>query len=70
MAAMLIGGRNDEVIETNDDGTTEVDAVVTRDGKNLRGRALGFVLALFGRRVLGKELAKTARAIERRSTQP
>jgi hypothetical protein len=48
------------------DGTTDLDAVVVRDGKNLRGWLLGAVLGIFGERVLGKELAKTARAIEAR----
>src|SRR5688572_4244301 len=43
------------------DGTTEVDVVVVRDGKNIRGRLLGIVLGLFGKRVLGKELGKTAK---------
>jgi hypothetical protein len=49
------------------DGTTEVDAVVVRDGKNLKGRLLGFVLAIFGQRIFGKELAKTVKAIEARN---
>ena len=49
------------------DGTTDVDAVVIREGKNLKGRALGFVLGFFGERVLGKELAKTVKAIEARN---
>jgi hypothetical protein len=49
------------------DGTTDLDAVVVRDGKNLKGRALGFVLGIFGQRVLGKELAKTVKAIEARN---
>ena len=49
------------------DGTTEVDAVVVREGKNIKGRALGLVLGIFGKRVLGKELEKTARAIEARN---
>jgi hypothetical protein len=49
------------------DGTTEVDAVVVREGKNFKGRALGVVLGIFGKRVLGKELEKTARAIEARN---
>src|SRR3954447_19846311 len=35
------------------DGTTEVDVVVVRDGKNVKGRALGLVLGLVGKRVLG-----------------
>ena len=50
------------------DGMTDLDAVVVRDGKNLKGWALGFVLGIFGERVLGKELAKTVKAIEARST--
>ena len=28
------------------DGTTEVDVVVVRDGRNFKGRALGLVLAI------------------------
>jgi hypothetical protein len=50
-----------------DDGTTELDAVVVRDGKNLKGRALGAVLSVFGKRVLGKNLEETVRAIEARN---
>ena len=49
------------------DGTTELDAVVVRDGKNLRGRALGALLGIVGKRVLGRELEKTAKAIEARN---
>ena len=49
------------------DGTTVLDAIVVRDGKNLKGWLLGFVLGIFGERVLGGELAKTARAIESRN---
>ena len=49
------------------DGKTDLDAVVVRDGKNIKGWVLGFVLGIFGGRVLGKELAKTAKAIEARS---
>jgi hypothetical protein len=48
------------------DGKTDLDAVVVRDGKNLKGWLLGLVLGIFGERVLGKELAKTAKAIEAR----
>ena len=49
------------------DGTTGVDVVVVREGKNFKGRALGIVLGIVGKRVLGKELAKTVRAIEARN---
>jgi hypothetical protein len=50
------------------DGTTDLEAVVVRDGKNLKGRVLGFVLGIFGQRVLGRELAKTVKAIEARNS--
>ena len=33
-------------------GTTDIDVVVVRDGKNLKGRGLGLVLGTIGRRVL------------------
>src|SRR6478672_8509814 len=46
------------------DGTTVLDAVVVREGKNLKGRALGLLLVVAGKRVLGKELDKTVTAIE------
>ena len=49
------------------DGTTRVDAVVVRQGKNLKGRALGLVLGTVGRGVLRKAFAKTVKAIEARS---
>jgi hypothetical protein len=49
------------------DGKTDLDAVVVRDGKNLKGRMLGFVLRIFGGRVLGSELSKTVKAIEARN---
>ena len=41
---------------------------MVRDGKNIKGRVLGFVLGIFGKRVLGRALAKTVKAIEARST--
>ena len=49
------------------DGTTDVDVVVVREGKNLKGRALGLLLVVAGKRVLGKELDKTVKAIEARN---
>ena len=49
------------------DGRTDLGAVVVRDGKNFKGRVLGFVLGIIGERVLGKELARTVKAIEARS---
>jgi hypothetical protein len=52
------------------DGTTEVDAVVVRDPKGLKGRALGVLLQLGGKRVIAKAFANTLRAIEARSATP
>jgi hypothetical protein len=52
------------------DGTTEVDVVNIREGKNLKGRVLELVLGLFGKRVLGGAFKKTIKAIEARSAQP
>jgi len=48
------------------DGTTDLDAVVVREGKNFKGRVLEFVLGIFGTRVLGRELEKSVKAIEAR----
>src|SRR5262245_11737699 len=38
----------------NRNGTTDIDVVVVREGKNLKGWLLGFVLGTIGRRVLEK----------------
>jgi len=46
------------------DGKTDVDAVVVRDGKNLKGWGLGLVLGTVGRSVLRTAFEKTVKAIE------
>jgi hypothetical protein len=51
------------------DGSTDVDVVVVREGKNLKGRLVGLVVAAGGKRVLGNALATTAKAIEARNGQ-
>ena len=48
------------------DGRTRLEAVVVREGRNLKGRVLGLVLATIGRGVLAKALARTVEAIEAR----
>jgi hypothetical protein len=65
----LWGGRSGHTytFTRRPDGMTDLDAVVVRDGKNLKGRLLGFVLGIFGERVLGRELEKTVKAIEARN---
>jgi len=49
------------------DGTTDVDAVVVREGKNLKGRALGLVLGTVGKGVLEKAFRNTVKAVEARN---
>jgi hypothetical protein len=49
------------------DGATEIDVVIVREGKNVKGHLLGLVLAVFGKRVLGKAFDDTVRAIEARN---
>src|SRR6267378_8035372 len=48
-------------------GTTDIDVVVIREGKNLKGRMLGFVLGTIGRRVLEKAFENSVKAIEARN---
>jgi hypothetical protein len=50
------------------DGTTEVDVVVVREGKNFKGRLLGIAAGPFGKRVLSKALENTVKAIEARNS--
>jgi hypothetical protein len=67
----LWGGRSGHTytLTRRQDGRTDLDAVVVREGKNLKGRMLGFVLGFFGERVLGTALEKSVKAIEARNDQ-
>ena len=49
------------------DGTTDIDLVVVRDGKNLKGRLIGLMVGTVGRGVLQKSFAGSIRAIEARN---
>ena len=49
------------------DGTTDVDVVVVREGKNLKGKAIGALVGVVGKRVLEKQLERTVKAIEARN---
>ena len=49
------------------DGTTEVAYAVVRDGKNLKGRALGIVLGTVGKGRLKSAFEKAVKAIETRN---
>jgi hypothetical protein len=40
-------------------GTTDVDVVVVREGKNLKGRLIAIAVSIIGKQFLGKELGKT-----------
>ena len=48
-------------------GTTDIDVVVVRQGKNLRGWILGFVLGTIGKGVLEKAFENSVKAIETRN---
>ncbi|MFC7722325.1 hypothetical protein [Nonomuraea recticatena] len=49
------------------DGTTQLDVVVVREGRNLKGRVIGLLLGSIGKGALEKALKNTIRAIEARS---
>lgn len=49
------------------DGRTDIDYVVVREGKNLKGRALSLVLGTVGKGVLQKAFDNAVKAIEARN---
>jgi hypothetical protein len=49
------------------DGTTAIDVVLIREGKNLKGLVVAGVLGTVGKRSLAKAFAGSVRAIEARS---
>jgi hypothetical protein len=49
------------------DGKTDLDAVVIREGKNLKGRMLGLVLGTIGKGVLRRAFENTVKAVEARN---
>jgi hypothetical protein len=51
-------------------GTTDIDVIVVRDGKTLKGRLLGFVLGTVGKGVLEKAFKNSVKAIEARNSAP
>jgi len=48
-------------------GSTDIDVEVVREGKNFKGRLLGFVLRTIGRSVLEKAFVSSVKAIEVRN---
>ena len=51
----------------NADNTTDIDYVVVREGKNLKGRVLGFTLGTIGKGALKKAFENSVKAIEARA---
>jgi hypothetical protein len=51
----------------NPNGTTDIDVIVVREGKNLKGRLLGFVVGTVGKGVLEKAFVNSVKAIEARN---
>jgi len=49
------------------DGLTDIDVVVVREGKNLKGKLLGFVVGTIGTGVLKKAFVNSVKAIEARN---
>jgi hypothetical protein len=49
-------------------GTTDIDVDVVREGKNFKGRLLGFVLGTIGRVVLEKAFQNSVKALEARKS--
>jgi hypothetical protein len=58
---------HDYTFTRNADGTTNIDVVVVREGKNLKGYLLGFVLGTVGKGVLEKAFVNSVKAIEERN---
>jgi hypothetical protein len=55
------------IITRHGQGTTDVKAVVVREGKNAKGRLTGILLATVGKGVLAKALGNTVKAVEARN---
>ena len=65
----LWGGRSGHTytLTRQPNGTTDVDVVIVREGRNLKGRLLGAFLGIVGKGQLEKWFAKTLKAIEARN---
>jgi len=65
----LWGGRSGHTytLTPQPNGTTHVDVMIVRDGKNLKGRLLGAFLGIVGKSQLEKWFANTLKAIEARN---
>jgi hypothetical protein len=65
----LWGGRSGHTytFTRQPNGTTDVDVVIVREGKNFKGRVLGAFLGIVGKGYLEKTFGKTLKAIEARN---
>ena len=65
----LWGGRSGHTytLTRKPDGTTDIDVVIVRDGKNLKGKLLGGFLGVAGKGQLAKVFARSLKAIEARN---
>jgi hypothetical protein len=54
----------------NADGTTDIDYVVVRDGKNLKGRALELVFRTVGKGKLQTAFENSVKTVEARNYEP
>jgi hypothetical protein len=65
----LWGGRSGHTytFTRQPDGKTDIDVVIVRDGKNLKGRVLGLIVGTIGQGVLKKAFQNSVKAIEARN---
>ena len=65
----LWGGRSGHTytFTREPDGKTDIDVVIVRDGKNLKGRVLGLIVGTIGQGVLKKAFQNSVKAIEARN---
>jgi hypothetical protein len=63
------GGRSGHTytLTRQPNGTTDVDVVVVREGKNVKGRVIAILVGTVGRPALQRALGKTVKAIEARN---
>ena len=55
------------ILTANTDGTTNVDVVIVREGRNLKGRFFAAVFKIVGKKLYTKSLGQTVKAIETRN---
>jgi hypothetical protein len=63
------GGRSGFIytLKPLSNGKTDVDVIVVREGKNIKGKVLGAMVGAIGKRMFAKDLDNTIKAIEARN---